>query len=66
MITLVFLACLPNGYCQSQSPPFVFTDAAECEQVAYELTMQAVDAISRGEMPMQSISHKCIQWGEPL
>lgn len=66
MITLVFLACLPNGYCQSQSPPFVFTEMEECQNVASVLVEQALDAIDRGDMPVQMIRHKCIEWGTPL
>lgn len=66
MITLIFLSCLPNGFCVSQSPPFVFTDLAECEMVADNLIRDVLDAIDRGEMPAQIVRHKCIQWGTPL
>lgn len=66
MITLAFLICLPNGMCQAAGPPYVYSTMSECETMATMIIAENMGAISRGEAPVHSVVHKCINWGEPL
>jgi hypothetical protein len=66
MISLVFLLCLPNGFCQSAASEDVFTSKNACEVMAMVSVDANYEAMRQGLMPNHTITYKCIEWGEPL